>query len=122
MTSARISKGAAIVALAATGIVGIYGALFVGFNNGFLPAITKGLERSEVPGCPAPFKTTYTGFTPIDVYLQNVVPFFCIAIDGKQTWDTTLSNWYLSAQLCAAWTLVCLEGLRRGNKGKVAGW
>ncbi|KAH8895805.1 hypothetical protein GQ53DRAFT_743788 [Thozetella sp. PMI_491] len=117
-----LTRAAAVAAIAAVGAVGVYGAFYIGFTNGLLTSIPKELELGQMAGCPVPFKMKYTDFAPLDGFLQNVTPFFCITIDGRQTWAETLSNWYLMAQLCAGWALICVEGLRSGNKGRVTGW
>ncbi len=57
------------------------------------------------------------GVEAIDSLLIQLVPFFCILIDGKKSWDDAVSNWYLTSQWAAAWTLLSLEGIRRGNRG-----
>ena len=122
MSKSNPSPAAAIAGIALAGVVGVYGAIFVGFTNGFLPTLTESIANGEVPGCPVPLKTVYANFAPLDGFLQNVIPFFCVALDGAQTWAETLSNWYLTAQLFAAWILLSLEGRRRGNLGKLVSW
>ncbi len=117
-----LSKLAATVAIAVIGAVGTYGVLYNGFITGLFPAITIGMERMEFPGCPVPFKSTYTGVAVLDETLLCLVPFFCFILNGKQTWADTLSNWYLTAQWVPAWVLLSLEAIRKGNRGRAASW
>jgi hypothetical protein len=122
-----MSRPLTIVALTGCAIIGIYGAMYVGATNGFFDALTAAAvtpppaERS-IPGSPAPFKSTYTGFVPVDAQLSVLVGFFCCILDGGRTWDVTLGFWYVMAQFLVGWCLLSLEGLRVGNRGRAAGW
>lgn len=122
MAKSNLSKAVAILAITAAWAIGVYGVFFIGANNGLFNSISVGIERRHFPGCPAPFKMKYTGVEAIDSLLIQLVPFFCILIDGKKSWDDAVSNWYLTSQWAAAWTLLSLEGIRRGNRGRPSSW
>jgi hypothetical protein len=106
---------------------GGYGTFGAGSQNGLFEVISNSAGRpaaSEryIPGGPEPIRTRYTGVVAIDDHVIVLVAFFTFLIDGPQTWDITLSYWYLMAHFCAGWTLMALEGLRKGNRGKLVSW
>ncbi|KUI68481.1 hypothetical protein VM1G_04663 [Cytospora mali] len=126
MTSSIIPRSATIATLAACAVLGAYGTFVAGIKNGLFDSITKSagqkVHDKYFPGGPAPYKTTYTGFDVIDGHLIILIAFFTYIIDGPKTWDVVLVYWYLMSQFCAGWTLLSLEGLRKGNKGRVVSW
>ena len=122
MAASALPKALAIAAIAALGTIGVYGVFYIGSINGLFNSIAVGVERGRFPGCPDPFKATYTGVEPVDQLLVNLVPFFCFMIDGEQNWADKITNWYLTAQWIPAWTLLSLEAIRRGNKGRPTSW
>lgn len=125
MAPAAPPRALVLVLLAACGIAGGYGTMVAGFKNGFFEAITNCAQEATIPyipGGPAPFTTQYTGIAALDNRLVFLVAFFAALIDGEKGWEVTLSFWYLMAQLWAGWTLLSLEGLRNGNKGRAVSW
>ncbi len=75
-----------------------------------------------IPGGVHPFKNTYTGIPAIDNTLLVLVPFFAYILDTPQSWAITASMWYLLAHFFSACCLLFLEGVRRGNSGRVVSW
>ena len=128
MASSTVSRAATITILATCAAFGAYGTFGAGFKNGLFDSIARSVGHEvEVkdkyfPGGPAPYKTTYTGIEAIDGQLVTLIAFFTYIIDGPKTWDAVLVYWYLMSQFCAGWTLLSLEGLRKGNKGHVVSW
>lgn len=90
------------------------------YNNGLLAHLKAQTELgASIPGpTSAPMKQTYTGVAPIDNQLTVLVSFFYTAIDGKRG-DISLVFLSLGSHVIAAWVLITIEGLRRGNKGKL---
>jgi len=123
MALARIGT---IALIAGCGTLGAYGAMVCGFNNGFFDAINAGTqvpqEQAGLPGCIAPLKTTYTGIAAVDSQLGVLAGFFCALLDGDQGWGLRVSGYYLMVQCMVGWSLLSIEGLRFGNKGRLAGW
>lgn len=121
-----MSRAATVAVLAACSIFGAYGTFGAGIQNGLFDSITKssgcGVKDKYLLGGPAPYKTTYTGFAAVDSPLTTMIAFFTYIIDGPKTWDVVLVYWYLMAQFCAGWTLLSLEGLRKGNRGRIVSW
>lgn len=125
MTSTSPSRALALTLLLSCAVVGGYGTMAAGFKNGFFKALancTREATDPYIPGGPTPFKTRYTGIDAVDNHLVVLVAFFAALIDGEKGWEATLSSWYLMAQLWAGWSLLSLEGLRRGNKGRAVSW
>ena len=89
------------------------------YQNGLLKILEHQTEPGAViPGSMvAPMKQTYTGIGVVDKQLTVLVSFFYTAIDGNRA-DVSLSFLYLGGQVLAAWVLITVEGLRRGNGAK----
>ncbi|KAI1609798.1 hypothetical protein EDD36DRAFT_444876 [Exophiala viscosa] len=89
------------------------------YQNGLLKILSQQSEPGAViPGpTAAPMKQTYTGIGPVDKQLTVLVSFFYTAIDGNRA-DVSLSFLYLGGQVLAAWVLITIESLRKGNQGK----
>lgn len=116
----RILTSAALAAICA---FGFYGALGAASYNGLFSAITQTtLFPPSCPGGPEPFRTTYTGWAPLDQQFAFVVCFFSIGLQGPQTADVSWATGYLTLHFFAGWLLLCLEGLRRGNRGRLVSW
>jgi hypothetical protein len=93
--------------------------------NGAGESIKNSAGRAVDPyisGGVHPFKNTYTGILAIDNTLLKLVPFFAYILDTPQSWAITASLWYLLTHFFAASCLLFLEGLRRGNGGRIVSW
>ena len=89
------------------------------YTNGLL----KMLGDLQKPGAllintSEPMKTHYTGVKVIDRQLTVLVAFFYTATDGNRA-DVSLHGLDLGGQVIAAWTLIVVESMRQGNKGKL---
>jgi len=120
------SRVPVVLALLACAGFGGYGTLGAGFRDGMFGTITKateaGASTAVFPGGPTPYRTSYTGVGLLDDRLVPLLAFFTFIIDGPQTWDITLSYWYLMAHFGAGMCLLLLEGTRRGNRRRAVSW
>ena len=89
------------------------------YQNGLLKILEHQTEPGAVIPGPtvAPMKQTYIGIGVVDKQLTVLVSFFYAAIDGNRA-DVSLSFLYLGGQVLAAWVLIMVEGLRKGNRDK----
>ncbi|KAK3318803.1 hypothetical protein B0H66DRAFT_558219 [Apodospora peruviana] len=123
-----VTRAAVILAIAGCLGVGIYGTHINGAKNGFFAALGRCAGRGTspetfyFPGGPEPFTWTYTGVPAIDGQLRVLVAFFTAVLDGEKSWDVVASYWSLMFQFAAGWTLLSIEGLREGNRGRVVSW
>lgn len=116
----RILTSGALAALCALGYYGVFGPAIY---NGLFPAILKtSVPPKYCPGGPAPFQTRYTGIAVVDDQFGLLICFLTIVLQGPRTLDITLVSAYLGLQFFAGWVLVCLEGLRHGNRGRIVSW
>ena len=90
------------------------------YQNGLLKILSQESQKGAlIPGPTiAPMKQTYTGIGAVDKQLTTLVSFFYTAIDGNRA-DVSLSFLYLGGQVLSSWVLIMIEGLRRGNSGKL---
>ncbi len=71
-------------------------------------------------GALEPFRRTYTGVKAFDGILSKLVGFFATLLDDPGAgWEVTAIYAWMASQLAAAWTLLQLEGLRAGNRGRL---
>lgn len=126
VNSSNMSRIAIIATLVACAAFGAYATLGASFKNGLFDSISKTaghvVKDKFVSGGPMPLKTTYTGIGVIDSHLITLIACFTYIIDGPKTWDVVLVYWHFMAQFCAGWTLLSLEGLRKGNRGRFVSW
>jgi len=126
MTSQNIARAVAILGLAGCLAVGFYGTHINGSQNGFYESLTKITGKSAndlyIPGGPPPYTYIYTGVGAVDRQLRILVAFFGSFIHGDSTWPLAIASRYLTLQFCAGWTLLSLEGLRNGNRGRFISW
>lgn len=128
MAPTTVHRWLTIAILAGCSALGAYATFGAASKNGLLAAIGKAVgsdvepEAKHFPGGPTPYKTTYTGITAIDDTLLTLIAFFIILLDGPKTQDTVWVSRYLMTQFLAGWVLLTLEGLRKGNKGRVVSW
>lgn len=117
-----------IAILAGCSAFGAYATLGAASQNGLFAAITKAVgsdvkpKSKHFPGGPAPYKLSYTGIAGIDDHLLTLISFFTIILDGPKTLDMVWVTRYMMTQFLAGWVLISLEGLRQGNKGRIASW
>jgi hypothetical protein len=100
-------------------MVGAFGTMGLGARNGTFDHIsTLAAQESPVfPGSNVLLLRQYTGVRAIDRQLSVLVTFFAPVVDSRS------GTLYLYAifglgQFGAAWTLLVMESLRSGNKGR----
>lgn len=117
-----------IAILAACSAFGAYATFGTAANNGLLDAIGKAVgpdvkpDAKHFPGGPKPYKITYTGIPAVDDHLLTLISFFVLLLDAPKTQDMVWVSRYMVTQFMAGWVLLSLEGLRKGNKGRVVSW
>ncbi|KAK8114873.1 hypothetical protein PG999_006942 [Apiospora kogelbergensis] len=86
-------------------------------------------ERAAFPGGPEPFKRVWSGLAPVDGMLNMMVGFFSAiidgtAVDGRETedWNSLLFYAWGMAQFVAGWSMLLLESLRVGNRGRLVSY
>ncbi|KAM7195756.1 hypothetical protein V8F20_007326 [Naviculisporaceae sp. PSN 640] len=109
-----------IIGLGACLYYGLWGTHINAIHNGFYASLNKtrgnGPEELYIPGGPAPYRWTYTGFLKkTDQQLRILVGFFGAFLHGEMGESGRLASKYLTGQFCAGWMLVSLEGLRHGG-------
>ncbi|KAJ4405915.1 hypothetical protein N0V82_010227 [Gnomoniopsis sp. IMI 355080] len=128
MASPTTHRWLTIAILAACSAFGAYATFGTASQNGLLAAVAKAVganvkpKARHFPGGPAPYKFNYTGIERIDNHLVTLISFFTIILDGPKTQDMVWVTRYLLTQFLAGWALLSLEGLRQGNKGRIASW
>jgi hypothetical protein len=70
-----------------------------------------------LPGSDDPILRKLTGIGPLDYQLQILVTFFAPVVNTSNT-NLTLFSILGLGQFGAAWTLLMMESMRLGNKGK----
>jgi hypothetical protein len=78
----------------------------------------KRQTEPKLAGAEEPFLALYTGVSVIDSKLSILVEFFLPVVGGSDN-DMTLFSIYGFGQFGAGWTLLLMESLRKGNRGRV---
>lgn len=71
-----------------------------------------------MPGTTQPVKQRYTGIKAIDDQLVFLVVMFWEIIDGSMP-DLSLFSFMFAGQALCSYTLILIEGVRNGNRGKL---
>ena len=100
-------------------LLGGYGTFSLARRNGTFDALLELLprENAKFPGTENPLKMGYTGLKAVDRQLTILVAFFAPVVDFKSAEANLFSIWGLG-QFGAVWTLMMMESMRTGNKGK----
>lgn len=125
MATVRTLRAIVPPLIAVCGLVGGYAGMYQITKNGFGESLADTAGRATDPyiaGGVHPFKNSYTGIPAVDAQLLVLVSFFAYMLDTPQSWAVTASFWYLLVQFFAACCLLFLEGLRRGNAGRLVTW
>lgn len=127
-SSTSAARFITIALLAGCSAFGAYATLGTSSRNGLFEALSKAAgsevkaKSKHFPGGPTPYKLTYTGVTAIDDTLVVLNAFFSVILSDANSQDVSWVLRYLSTQFLAGWLLVYVEGLRRGNKGRIVSW
>ncbi|KAK7739622.1 hypothetical protein SLS62_011240 [Diatrype stigma] len=120
---APVAKYALVPLFVGFSLFGLYATLGVLTKTG-AGLVTRDLASAPAPavlrGAPEPFRTTYTGVGPVDRHLSVLVGFFAALLDDPGAgWDTSAFFLWTLGQAGAAWTLLLLESLRAGHRGRL---
>lgn len=101
-------------------IAGFYGTWYLLMNNGTgeQMANLRDYGPHYLPGTKESLRRVYTGVGAFDYQLTVLAVFFWELIDGSMP-NGSLQVFNLAGQFGAAWTVVVLEGLRKGNRGRI---
>jgi hypothetical protein len=104
--------------------VGIQGTFVAGFQDGYFPFLGQlNNERPyQAPYHPPNPIPRYTGIKAVDDQLVILVGFFAAMFLDERPYETRLLLLWLFGQFAAIWTVLLLEGVRRGNRGKIISW
>lgn len=107
------------VTLLLLSIAGFYGTWILLMNNGTGKQMADLRDHGphHLPGTNMPLRMVYTGIGAIDNQLTVLAIFFWQVICGGMP-NGSLQAFHLAGQFGAAWTIVVLEGLRQGNRGR----
>jgi hypothetical protein len=108
-----------LVLLPLLSLLGAFGTMVLGGSNGTFESITALIasETSEFPGLDAFLLREYTGVKFVDQQLTVLVTFFAPVLDANHA-ALTLFTIAGFGQFGAVWTLMMMESMRMGNKGK----
>jgi hypothetical protein len=99
-------------------IAGAFTTLVLAGCNGTFHIVENAIKISRLPGTYDPLLTAYTGIGFLDYQLTILVAFFAPVVDLKNS-DLVLSSTFGLGQFGAGWTLMMMESLRSGNKGRI---
>lgn len=112
-------RSIALALLPLLSCIGAYGTMVLGSSNGTFPNITGLIAQDKplFPGSTSPLLTTFIGIESIDHHLAVLVTFFAPTVDLNHG-PLFLFTLFGFGQFGAAWTLLVMESMRMGNKGK----
>jgi hypothetical protein len=101
-------------------MVGAFGTMVLGAHNGTFDHISTLVAQDSpvFPGSNVLLLKEYTGIRAIDTQLSVLVTFFAPVVDSRNG-PLYLYAIFGLGQFGAAWTLLVMESLRSGNKGRV---
>ena len=112
----RTNRGTimALCLIYAFGLNSMYGLVY---RNGYINALIKLRYHGPhvLPGSNTPILTTFTGLRPLDQILTLAGVLFANINDGS-TPQLSLYAFHFAGQLVSIFTVVMIEGRRRGNK------
>ncbi|RYP29244.1 hypothetical protein DL767_006843 [Monosporascus sp. MG133] len=120
-----IPRPALAAGLLGCALVGGYAAVGSMSKNGFGDAIFSYVvdpPHAGFPGAPTPLLREYTGLGPADDVLAVLVGFFSGLFDGDIAPEHRIFTLWAMTQFAMCWTLLALEGLRAGNRGRLVSW
>ena len=98
--------------------VGLYLTIILAVQNGTIGTIQGIQNDGYLPQIEQPLRRFYTGISPIDHQLSSLTIFFWPIADAHLPTLTLL--WVnLSGDLVMSWTLILIEGMRKGNRGSL---
>ncbi|MCJ1269966.1 hypothetical protein MMC22_009859 [Lobaria immixta] len=112
-----MAAGSRIFFLLALG-PGLYLTLILAVQNGTIGAIQGIKNDGYLPRTTKPLRRFYTGISPIDHQLSSLILFFWPIADAHLP---TLTLFWVNfcGEMVIAWTLIMLEGMRKGYRGRL---
>ena len=113
-------RGVLLLLLPLLSVAASYVLFFLGDKNGTF-GIIENYTKATAPIYPEsdePLVTRYTGIQGVDAQLVVLVTFFSPVVKGNNV-PLTLHTHFGFGQFGAGWTLLIMESLRRGNKGRL---
>ena len=97
---------------------GLYLTLILAVQNGTIGAIQGIKNDGYLPRTTKPLRRFYTGISPIDHQLSSLILFFWPVTDAHLP---TLTLFWVNfcGEMVIAWTLIMLEGMRKGYRGRL---
>lgn len=95
---------------------GLYVTLILAVQNGRIGTIQGIQNDGYLPQTEQPLRRFYTGISPVDYQLSSLTIFFWPIADAHLP-SLTLLWVNLSGELVMSWTLIMIEGMRKGNRG-----
>jgi hypothetical protein len=108
-----------LISLPLLALLGGYETMALGASNGTFDILTQLLshDHPKFPGTEDRLLMSYTGLKPLDRQLGVLVAFFAPVVDVNNPALNLFAIWGLG-QFGAVWTLMVMESMRMGNKGK----
>jgi hypothetical protein len=99
------------------GFTSMYGLVY---RNGYIQSLMDLWSNGPyvLPGTSTPILTRFTGIWPMDKALTLAGVMFCNVTNGS-TPQLSLYGFQFAGQLVPIFTVMAIEGLRRGNRGGV---
>ena len=112
----------ALVALVGVGWMSIHAMYGLVFRNGYVDALVRLRDHGPhvLPGTDHPILTRFNGVPPLDKMLTLAGVMFSPVTDGSHP-AASLFGVYFGGQLVPIFTVLFIEGLRRGNMKKAVG-
>lgn len=95
---------------------GLFLTLILAVHNGTIGTIQGIQNDGYLPQIQQPLRRFYTGILPVDHQLSSLTIFFWPIADAHLP-SLTLLWVNLSGELVMSWTLIMIEGMRKGNRG-----
>lgn len=120
-----------IVLILSCALLGGYGSVYTSRRDGFFDALKVCTSTPSKAQCilntPQPYQAHFkTNIPKVDGLFAVLFEFFGQGLSsdsaGGLDLNGVLAGIYLVAQFGAAWHLIALEGLRRGNVNKILSW
>jgi hypothetical protein len=108
-----------LTALPLLSLLGAYGTFALAGSNGTFDLLKAVFAENEpkFPGSEDLLLTNYTGIRVLDHQLEVLVAFFAPVVDREFPALNLFAIWGLG-QFGAVWTLMVMESMRMGNKGR----
>jgi hypothetical protein len=97
---------------------GVFSLFVFSFKNGFIAVMQQAIDSGILLPSGEALRTEYTGISLIDQLLTSLTPFFYPLAEGNAP-GLLLHSVNFAGCIGSLWTVVLLESLRSGNRGKL---